>query len=191
MRLLSYVISRSIIVLFVCLGLTAYYLLQDLCEAIARTRQNQVLSPDFDIETELKRWRRRYHLICNYIERINSCFGLILLIELIKGFITFFTFAFDLIVDFENGDIYRPENHTLTLVNIFLMGWCYVTVIIAVCNTIRTQVTFANVSHPILTLNKNMSFFVPFLAQVKRVIMELRQLEFSDNKIQFQVNPIP
>ena len=167
MRLLSYVISRSIIVLFVCLGLTAYYLLQDLCEAIARTRQNQVLSPDFDIETELKRWRRRYHLICNYIEHINSCFGLILLIELTKGFITFFTFAFDLIVAFENGDIYRPENETASLVNIFLLGWCYVTVVIAVCNTIRTQVTLAIASYPILTFNKNMLFFVLFFAQVR------------------------
>ena len=57
MMLLSSTMNRSIIILFTCLGWIAFYLLRELAEVIARTRQNIVLSADFNVETELKRWR--------------------------------------------------------------------------------------------------------------------------------------
>ena len=144
MMLLSSTMNRSIIILFTCLGWIAFYLLRELAEVIARTRQNIVLSADFNVETELKRWRRRYDLICKYIDRINSCFGFILIIEMIKGFVTFITFAFDLIVEFPTMNFNETEN--IGLIIIPILGWCYVIAIVTVCNAIRTQVLQRNLA---------------------------------------------
>ena len=137
--------SRSIIILFTCLGWIAFYLLRELTEAIGRIRQNIVLSPHFNVETELKRWRRRYDLICKYIDRINSCFGFILIIEMIKGFLTFITFAFDHIVNLQICHDHASHSHyTYNLIIIFVLSWCYIITILTVCNNIRTQVTSPN-----------------------------------------------
>ena len=136
------IISRSIISLFVCFGWTAFYLLADLCETVSRTKQNFLLSPNFSMETELKRWRRRYQLTCKFIEHINSCFGFILLLELTKGSLTFITFSFSAIVDLQDGDFFQPENQSFELVAIFVSSWCFILAVITVCNSIRTQVMF-------------------------------------------------
>ena len=142
MLILSSIVTRSIISLFVCLGWTAFYLLADLTETVSRTKQNFLLSPNFSMETELKRWRRRYQLTCKFIEHINSCFGFILLLELTKGSLTFITFSFHLVVDLESGHFFQPKYESFDLLFLFTLGWCYILAVITVCSSIRTQVMF-------------------------------------------------
>ena len=138
--MLSGTICRSTVTLFVCLCWTASHLLQDLSEDIAKVQQHVTLSSNFNMETELKEWRQRYDLVCKLIEHVDSSFGLILLIFLIKGFVTFISFSFNFTVEIQNGIFFQGGTRSFNTFIVFVSNWCYYVAIIAVCNQIRIQV---------------------------------------------------
>ena len=133
-------ITSSIIALFACLGFVASFMLQDLCEDISKTKQNLILSATFNLEDQLRKWKRCYQLICKYIERLNVCFGLILLIYLTKSFISFITFSFSVVVDIQKGVFFSQESLTIVYVTFFISSWCYLIAIVVVSNRIKSQV---------------------------------------------------
>ena len=159
--MVSSTIISTVIVLFVCLGFTASFMLQDLSEDIAKSNENVILSTHFCLEARLKTWKQRYQLISKYVELINSYFGLILFIFMTKEFIAFITFSFSLIVEIQNGQFFLPENNSLIIIVFFISGWCYLTAIVAVSSEIQSQVS--------------------------QLLMELRRLHCTDSTIQFQV----
>ena len=89
--------GTSIMGSFVILVLLGSLLLRELRHRIDR------LAEDFDriqsnkygwIATELKNWKRQHLLVCQFVDRINECFGFIIFLVVVHGFVVFILQSF-------------------------------------------------------------------------------------------------
>ena len=134
------------IIFFLCLTWLASMMLDSLVD---RLPPNEVvLHSDFD--QELQKWEHNFHLINEYIEKINSFFGLILLLALGKlalniNFSAFFTMQ-----------KHRGETHFIysiySLVEILVNGF-HLTLILLVSHRIHQKVSIVKHYPPITARN--------------------------------------
>ena len=93
----------SAIVLFCCLVETSSIITKTLAEDIRDQRNKGIIetnSPQL-----LTKWKRKNMLICEFVGKINQCFGLIILLFTMKQFINFITFSFSIVLELRRGEI--------------------------------------------------------------------------------------
>ena len=62
-----------------------------------------VYQPPNLFTTRLEKWRVCHARACRLIDHINQCFGLVLLVTLTNGFVSFITTSFELVRSFQVG----------------------------------------------------------------------------------------
>jgi hypothetical protein len=126
---LSETLSLSILVLLSILVWSTIYLFRfvnlnsvGLLTAITSPSSS---SPSFSVSQKLENWRRFHVLICQLVDRINSCFGFILLVAMTHGFISFISDSFEITMAFSNHDTFQTR---------FLIRFCqHFALLFAVC----------------------------------------------------------
>ena len=79
----------SIFIIFATLALVASLLFQELngrADDLVDKNAAKNSSEEHNISMGLEEWRRHYYLACTFVDKINSCFGWILLIQTVLGF---------------------------------------------------------------------------------------------------------
>lgn len=94
--LFTYLYPVSSLGLFLCLSRMAALILQQVAEDIARSRQCSFYAPRY--YSAVAKWRQSYVLIRRLVYELNRCFGLILLVFVIKQFVAIVTIIFDVVV---------------------------------------------------------------------------------------------
>ncbi len=98
---ISEVVSLSILVLFCVLVWATSHMFRYLNFKFAEFANSCSSSLDLLnsldlVESELEKWRRHHSLVCQLVEQINSCFGIILLVGVIHSFVSFITDSFEI-----------------------------------------------------------------------------------------------
>ena len=130
---LSETLSLSILVLFFILVWSTIYLFRfvnlnsvGLLTAVTSSSSSSS-SPSFvfSVSQKLENLRRFHVLICQLVDRINSCFGFILLVAMTHGFISFISDSFEITMAFSNHDTFQTR---------FLIRFCqHFALLFAVC----------------------------------------------------------
>ena len=87
-------ILSSIIVLFLIMVGIAIILFENLLNQL---KESLIISS----LNELEKWKHNYISICQFVSEINKCFGIVLLIELCFGFISFVSYSFNIVYPYE------------------------------------------------------------------------------------------
>lgn len=77
------------------------------------------------IKTHLENWRRQHTLVCQLVDRINSCFGIILLVAMTHSFVSFISDTYEIALAYTN-------NSTLEL-RFFIRLFQHFTLLTLVC----------------------------------------------------------
>jgi hypothetical protein len=108
---LSETLSLSILVFFFVLVWSNIYLFRfanlktsGLLEATSSSS-----APCFTISQQLENWRRFHVFVCQLVDRINSCFGFILLVAMTHGFISFISDSFEITMAFSNNETFQTR----------------------------------------------------------------------------------
>ena len=52
------------------------------------------------VSSKLENWRRHYSLVCQLVDQMNSCFGIIILVTMAHSFVNFTTDSFEVVLAF-------------------------------------------------------------------------------------------
>lgn len=109
---ISYVIAMTIQALFYILVSTAALLFKHL-----RKKLKTVGSENSEqTSLRLDEWRKQYDLVCQLVDKINSCFGLILIITVCHCFVTSAKFSTQIF----NGERKQWKNYFFILVQLYV-----------------------------------------------------------------------
>ena len=129
--------NASAMGVFICLTWMTSMILQALARDIKLRTAELPSHSDILMKTQLLKWRRHYGLICELVDQINHCFGLILLIFVAKQFIVCITYSFSILLDLQK-DIISPQ--TMYLFQFLIFYLSYITLTTTICHNIRKQV---------------------------------------------------
>ena len=77
----------AISVVFATFAFTASLLFEELAARADDLTEGKDIKEDSEnISLDLEQWRRQYYLVCRLVDKINSCFGCILLLQIAIGF---------------------------------------------------------------------------------------------------------
>jgi gustatory receptor len=109
---LSETLSLSVLVLFFVLVWSTIHLFRFVNSKTAGliTADSWSNAPiSFTVSQQLENWRRLHALTCQLVDRINSCFGFILLVAMTHGFISFISDSFEITMAFSNGTNFQSR----------------------------------------------------------------------------------
>lgn len=133
---ISGMMSLSIIVWFCILLWTATRMFHFLN---SKTKELQsVTRPQLDnISKGLENWRRHHTLLCEFIDNIKSFFGIMLLIFIAHGFVSFITDTFEITLAFRSSNSLQTR---------FIMRFCQQVVLMTLvcygCFRLQSEVVY-------------------------------------------------
>ncbi len=81
------------------------------------------------MSSHLENWRRHYTLVCQLVDRINTCFGVIVLVAMAFSFVTFITDTYEITLAFSNSYaletrfLIRLFQHIFLLTSVCLLSY--------------------------------------------------------------------
>lgn len=119
----------SVFLLFCILVRVITLIFQGLNEQLLHLNEPEKFSSIYSsnriLNVRMEKWRRNHTLICQLIEMINKCFGLVMVITVVNVFVSFITTTFEIV-----NCIQESDTIPFMFVSIFLKKSCLLTIII-------------------------------------------------------------
>ena len=104
---ISRTIVLSVFLLFAVMARVVTLVFQGLNERIALLSQDERHYPFYAakiLNIRLEKWRRNHTMACHLVELLNGSFGLVLLLTITNGFVSFITTSFEIVRSMQDND---------------------------------------------------------------------------------------
>lgn len=96
--IVTQIFPTSILLLYCLLSLSAALNFQQLVEEINEVHKSGWLETNDIMVVQLKTWRRNHALVCDFVDKIHNCYGIILLIKISYLFVAVINSSFYLLI---------------------------------------------------------------------------------------------
>lgn len=103
----SRTIVLSVFLLFCVVARVMTLVFQGLNERIALLDEAEKFLPFYSnrvFNVRLEKWRKNHTLACELVDMVNRCFGLVLLLTITNGFLSFITTSFEIVRSMQEND---------------------------------------------------------------------------------------
>ena len=72
---------------------------------------------------ELNKWKRHHWMVSQLVDRINDCFGMIVFLSVLRGFVSFISYAYSMAFASNKNDAFWELYYLIVFVNEFFHLW--------------------------------------------------------------------